>query len=294
MSSLYGDANPSLRPEVRAKMSAVLKGKSRNKWTAEELNTLRNLYSTAPVASLIELLPLHSWGSIKAKAKELGVTRLWTDKEVRLLLSIFPSLAKRGIETLFPRHSWIGISRKARRLGLWRHPRTIATERKAHRNGRRLTVETIVGISNLHTKGLSKRRIVEELGVGIATVELYLCPERRARVNEKRRQGRQKAISGRHRRTISTLATHVGSKEILLQGLHKREKPNVCEICKRPFQLSYHHWSDNPNIGMWICAPCHQVATNIEAGFSDRYNKLKAAVETEASQWQEQFIARLI
>ena len=289
-----GDANPSRKPEVRGKMSAALKGKPRNMWTAEELSTLPTLYPTAPVPTIIENFPRHSWGSIKAKAHELGITKKWTDREVLILRNTFSLFSKRQIEALLPRRSWIGISKKSGYLGLQRNPTSVGVERRIHRNHRRLTSETIAQISEFYSKGVSKRHIAGELNIGVSTVDFYTRPGARERTNQNRRQRRQRDTTPQKRRTVSTLAINVNGKEVVLQGLHKRERPDVCELCERSFRLSYHHWRDDPNIGMWICAPCHQVATNIEAGFSDHYNKLKALIETEATKWEEQFIARLM
>ena len=63
---------------------------SRLLWTGDEIKTLRKLYPSASKQAVMEALPVHSWDALKAKAIELGLSRVWqvgdeTSKATRML-----------------------------------------------------------------------------------------------------------------------------------------------------------------------------------------------------------------
>jgi len=44
----------------------------------------------------------------------------------------------------------------------------------------------------------------------------------------------------------------------ILRNVNKPPKPMLCTLCGRKSYLTYHHWQDDkPEIGLWICNPCH-------------------------------------
>ncbi|KKM73765.1 hypothetical protein LCGC14_1407150 [marine sediment metagenome] len=83
-----------------------------------------------------------------------------------------------------------------------------------------------------------------------------------------------------HRRRI------LGTSSGRLTGLDKRTYPSnaACELCHHVGrQLGYHHWNDeNPNLGLWLCTRCHNVAeaADDDTSILSRYYQLKEEVET--------------
>jgi len=72
------------------------------------------------------------------------------------------------------------------------------------------------------------------------------------------------------------LKTTLNGREITVEGLQKRPRPNECEICGRTEPeikiLQYHHWDDgNLSMGIWVCYFCHMAVTCYEKGWTDRY-----------------------
>jgi len=80
------------------------------------------------------------------------------------------------------------------------------------------------------------------------------------------------------------LGTTIDGKKVYIYGIVKRPKPASCELCHRSYNvlenhLHYHHWDDNhPEIGMWICVPCHWFAEKVESGLVPHYFELKEKI----------------
>jgi len=58
--------------------------------------------------------------------------------------------------------------------------------------------------------------------------------------------------------------------------LHKRQYTKVCELCGHVAteamndRMAYHHWDDStPDLGLWICQPCHRIAEGMDKALSD-------------------------
>jgi len=61
----------------------------------------------------------------------------------------------------------------------------------------------------------------------------------------------------------------------------KRPRPDdICEICGRiASRINYHHWDDTkPELGIWLCRPCHFMAECIDHDLHSRYLELKASI----------------
>jgi hypothetical protein len=51
-----------------------------------------------------------------------------------------------------------------------------------------------------------------------------------------------------------------------------------CELCgkEQEFHKAYHHWNDEkPELGIWICLSCHNIAEGVEANLHTKYLNLK-------------------
>lgn len=78
-------------------------------------------------------------------------------------------------------------------------------------------------------------------------------------------------------------SSQVWSGSGTFNGLHKRLKPNSCELCGSKTKLHYHHWDNtNPSKGIWVCQTnkCHnlaEVVDKLDSGnlLSGKYHKLK-------------------
>lgn len=74
------------------------------------------------------------------------------------------------------------------------------------------------------------------------------------------------------------------SKGKYYTGLNKRPYTGYCELCgkKQDKRLCYHHWDDNkPDMGIWMCNPCHWFVEGIERGLQLRkYLDLKEKIES--------------
>jgi len=71
--------------------------------------------------------------------------------------------------------------------------------------------------------------------------------------------------------------------------LHKRPKPNLCELCRGKAKLDYHHWDDNNRSkGIWICSiwsknKCHHLAEAVDkldngSSLPKKYSELKQRI----------------
>ena len=76
--------------------------------------------------------------------------------------------------------------------------------------------------------------------------------------------------------------TLTGGKRIRLKW--KRKFKGYCELCgNKKRRIVYHHWN-YPEIGIYVCHPCHHFVEGIDNGFREKdYNKLvlKAVKEWE-------------
>lgn len=79
----------------------------------------------------------------------------------------------------------------------------------------------------------------------------------------------------------------------VIRGLNKRPHPGYCELCvttkgrdRRHIRLEYHHWiPEHPEIGAWLCYPCHRFAELLEDPsfpvYQEHYHTLKAIIERQ-------------
>ncbi|MBA7641873.1 hypothetical protein ES703_49558 [subsurface metagenome] len=98
----------------------------------------------------------------------------------------------------------------------------------------------------------------------------------------------------RHKATITqrlrrTRLTTRGGK--VIRGLVKRDHPGGCELCSgrkgkrnKPIRLEYHHWiPKRPDIGIWLCYPCHRFVELLEdpsfPEYQDLYTRIKHHIE---------------
>lgn len=108
------------------------------KWTDEEIELLKEHYSTATLDELMELLPGRSEESIRIKAHKLGLsktsetrsiiatktnlernTSAWSDEEIEILKKYYPTHGPKWIhENLLPDRSAFTIRLKANSMGL--------------------------------------------------------------------------------------------------------------------------------------------------------------------------------
>lgn len=59
--------------------------------------------------------------------------------------------------------------------------------------------------------------------------------------------------------------------------INKREFQGFCELCKEEIQShpQWHHWNDNyPEMGMWLCLKCHDLAEIYEQ-YHSRQSEIK-------------------
>lgn len=85
--------------------------------------------------------------------------------------------------------------------------------------------------------------------------------------------------------------THLVTREGWYNGLHKRPKPDCCELCGGKIYLGYHHWDDaNKSKGVYVCHTnkCHNLAEVVDeldngSLLPEKYSKLKQRIiELEA------------
>lgn len=65
--------------------------------------------------------------------------------------------------------------------------------------------------------------------------------------------------------------------------VHRRSRPETCELCHRDScRLNYHHWDNNcPSKGIWLCFRCHRLAeaVDVDKDSPNKYLKLKKQIE---------------
>lgn len=55
---------------------------------------------------------------------------------------------------------------------------------------------------------------------------------------------------------------HSGGRKVT--GLNKRPYPSACEMCGKKRKLSYHHFGNDLNVGVWICYHDHALAEAVD------------------------------
>jgi len=115
----------------------------------------------------------------------------------------------------------------------------------------------------LRQKQYSYRYIGYTLGVSDVCVWRYVNHDRATEYNR-----------------ITQLGTVINGKSVVITGLRKRPHTHYCELCGTHIKkrFSYHHWLDDlPEVGLWLCFKCHQLAETIDERkeLIDKYISLK-------------------
>lgn len=138
---------------------------------------------------------------------------------------------------------------------------------------RKLTETQVAAMVRLKELGMSYREIAQIFGVAAGTVRCHTQP----------------GWKEKHRDRFRNKYVYVGREQVLT--LVKRPRPNdgCCELCDRDcdgigWRLYYHHWDDKDfSKGLWLCGPCHTLATLVEKGLSRRYAELKRNIEEQSA-----------
>jgi len=102
----------------------------------------------------------------------------------------------------------------------------------------------------LRQRGVSYSKIGIALGVSDVCAYHYAEP---GRLNDYNRQ--------------TQLKTTVDGQVVIFTGLNKRSFTHFCELCGGHIKVKfcYHHWLDDfPELGMWLCFKCHQLAETLD------------------------------
>lgn len=93
-----------------------------HKWSKNETELLKKLYSTVRVKDLIKQFPYRTKDTIVAKALNLGLisAKLWQPFENQILFRYFADMSRGEILDLLPKRSWAAIIAQGERLGLKR------------------------------------------------------------------------------------------------------------------------------------------------------------------------------
>ena len=135
-----------------------------------------------------------------------------------------------------------------------------------------LPQEKVLRIPELRKQGKTYKQIASELGISKKSAYWYSNPEFRKKRVELRRN------------------TQLGTGGRTFRGLHKRPRPDNCELCglDRTHQgrLFYHHWDDNNlSLGMWLCYRCHIFVGALDLGLTaTMYKELKERILGEEGQ----------
>jgi len=146
------------------------------------------------------------------------------------------------------------------------------------RNNKVISPEIVAQLEDLHNnQGLSERKTARVLGISHSTVHRYSKPEYMDRFRKRRAA----------KRVISRLTTVINGVHKTYK-VHKRPRPDNCEVCRafRPLGaglLSWHHWDDEHlDIGLWLCSDCHVIGNGvdkgIEKGLTKKYLEVKGKV----------------
>jgi len=115
--------------------------------------------------------------------------------------------------------------------------------------------------------------------------------EHREQINKRNRKYREQHReqinkNARDNRRLHELGTSGGKP---IKGLNKRPYSNYCEMCEKEQlrKLAYHHWNkSNPNIGIWVCLPCHFIVELIESGKIKRIKKKYFQLKKKVCHWK--------
>lgn len=108
--------------------------------------------------------------------------------------------------------------------------------------------------------------------------------EKRSESNRRYYQKNKDKINERKKRNKTIRLTALGTSSGMVHGLRKRPYPidSKCELCNQTkTRLSYHHWDEDLNKGIWICWYCHCFAERMEDGYEKYLELLKRKVELE-------------
>lgn len=146
-------------------------------WIDEEINILNKLFPEIGAMGIVKrgLLPRHNYGSIKAKAYELGLifnkveAYIPNDIDDKILIENYSTLGKKGMLKLLPHMTEGQIKYRAKALGLSfnNHPWTEEEDKIIETNWNTCTYDEILAMlpgrtkaalfSHVSKKGLTKR-----------------------------------------------------------------------------------------------------------------------------------------
>ena len=78
----------------------------------------------------------------------------------------------------------------------------------------------------------------------------------------------QKPFVERHRKEINEKEKlykrkhHIATNDWVYQSKAEINRPEVCSICgtnHAQAAINFHHWQENPLVGMWVCRKCHNI-----------------------------------
>ena len=100
------------------------------RWTPEELEKLRDIYSTTPYPEMIAMFG-RPYGSIDNRARSMGLVRRykltpWTEEEIERLRELYPSMGS-ACSTAFPGRSLHSVKNRAHEIGVFK----VKKEKKA-------------------------------------------------------------------------------------------------------------------------------------------------------------------
>lgn len=94
-------------------------------WTEEEIELLREKYSTSTKQELLKLFPHRSWKSISGKAERMKLKKIgklkrnyWSDEEIKILRENYSNKPKEELLKLIPDKNWRQIQDKASEIGV--------------------------------------------------------------------------------------------------------------------------------------------------------------------------------
>ena len=121
-------------------------------------------------------------------------------------------------------------------------------------------------ILELHSRGMSIKKIAHELGVSYLPIWSRLNPKLASRRRDKLRTTRVGTTINGVRRQYK---------------VNKRPRPDFCELCEWPISqvLHWHHWDDQHlEWGLWLCGACHSWVGRADRGYYERYINLRMAM----------------
>lgn len=94
-------------------------------WTEEEIELLREKYSTSTKQELLKLFSHRSWKSISSKAERMKLKKIgklkrnyWSDEEIKILRENYSNKPKEELLKLIPDKNWRQIQDKASEIGV--------------------------------------------------------------------------------------------------------------------------------------------------------------------------------